>query len=188
MARKVGYDSVGTWEWIVTRDGHPFLMEVNTRIQVENGVSAAISRVKGEEVDLIAEQIRTALGDPLGYTQEDITFHGVGVEYRIIAEDPDNGFAPWVGDIDRFQWEEREWCSMHTHVPPTTPESPYTIPTEFDPNLALGIIWGKDLAEVSANGLDFLDHLVLEGHNGKGEALKSNVEFLKKKTERILRF
>ena len=53
---------------------------------------------------------------------------------------------------------------------------------------ALGIIWGKDLAEVSANGLDFLDHLVLEGHNGKGEALKSNVEFLKKKTERILRF
>lgn len=188
MARKVGYDSVGTWEWIVTRDGHPFLMEVNTRIQVENGVSAAISRVKGEEVDLIAEQIRTALGDPLGYTQEDITFHGVGVEYRIIAEDPDNGFAPWVGDIDRFQWEEREWCSMHTHVPPATPESPYTIPTEFDPNLALGIIWGKDLAEVSANGLDFLEHLVLEGHNGKGEALKSNVEFLKKKTERILRF
>ena len=74
------------------------------------------------------------------------------------------------------------------HVPPATPESPYTIPTEFDPNLALGIIWGKDLAEVSANGLDFLEHLVLEGHNGKGEALKSNVEFLKKKTERILLF
>ena len=47
MARKVGYDSVGTWEWIVTRDGQPFLMEVNTRIQVENGVSAAISRREG---------------------------------------------------------------------------------------------------------------------------------------------
>ncbi|MBQ9104636.1 MAG: acetyl-CoA carboxylase biotin carboxylase subunit [Mailhella sp.] len=188
MARKVGYDNVGTWEWIVTRDGHPFLMEVNTRIQVENGVSAAISRVKGQEVDLIAEQIRTALGEPLGYTQEDITFHGVGVEYRIIAEDPDSDFAPWVGDIDRFQWEERDWCRLHTQVPPCTPEKPYTIPTEFDPNLALGIIWGSDLAEVSAHGLDFLEHLVLEGHNGKGEALKSNVEFLKKKTERMLRF
>ena len=188
MARKVGYDSVGTWEWIVTRDGHPFLMEVNTRIQVENGVSAAISRVKGQEVDLIAEQIRTGLGDALGYTQDDITFHGVGVEYRIIAEDPDSGFAPWVGDIDRFQWEERDWCRLHTHVPSASPEKPYTIPTEFDPNLALGIIWGRDLAEVSANGLDFLEHLVLEGHNGKGEPLKSNVEFLKKKTERMLRF
>ena len=188
MARKVGYDSVGTWEWIVTRDGHPFLMEVNTRIQVENGVSAAISRVKGEEVDLIAEQIRTALGEPLGYTQDDITFHGVGVEYRIIAEDPDNGFAPWVGDIERFQWDRQDWCRMHTHVPAVSPEQPYTIPTEFDPNLALGIIWGADLAEVSANGLDFLEHLTLEGRNGKGEALKSNVEFLKKKTERMLRF
>ena len=188
MARKVGYDSVGTWEWIVTRDGHPFLMEVNTRIQVENGVSAAISRVKGEEVDLIAEQIRTGLGEALGYTQDDITFHGVGIEYRIIAEAPESGFAPWVGDIERFQWEKRDWCRMHTHVPSVSPEKPYTIPTEFDPNLALGIIVGKDLAEVSANGLDFLDKLVLEGRNGKGEALKSNVEFLKKKTERILRF
>ncbi|WP_446424273.1 ATP-binding protein [Mailhella sp.] len=188
MARKVGYDSVGTWEWIVTRDGHPFLMEVNTRIQVENGVSAAISRVKGEEVDLIAEQIRTALGEPLGYTQDDITFHGVGVEYRIIAEDPDSGFAPWVGDIERFQWDRQDWCRMHTHVPAVSPEQPYTIPTEFDPNLALGIIWGADLAEVSANGLEFLEHLTLEGRNGKGEPLKSNVEFLKKKTERMLRF
>ncbi|WP_294447734.1 biotin carboxylase N-terminal domain-containing protein [uncultured Mailhella sp.] len=188
MARKVGYDSVGTWEWIVTRDGQPFLMEVNTRIQVENGVSAAISRVKGKEVDLIAEQIRTGLGEPLGYTQDDITFNGVGVEYRIIAEDPDNGFAPWVGDIDRFSWDEHEWCRVHTHVPPASPEHPYTIPTEFDPNLALAIIWGRDLAEVSAHGLAFLDTLRLEGHDGKGEPLKSNVEFLKKKTERMLRF
>jgi len=188
MARKVGYDNVGTWEWIVTRDGHPFLMEVNTRIQVENGVSAAISRVKGQEVDLIAEQIRTALGEALGYTQDDIVFDGVGVEYRIIAEDPDNGFAPWVGDIDRFVWKDEEWLRLHTQVPSTSPETPYTIPTEFDPNLALGIIWGRDLAEVTAHGLSFLENLVLEGHNGKGEDLRSNVEFLKKKTERMLRF
>ena len=188
MARKVGYDSVGTWEWVVTRDGHPFLMEVNTRIQVENGVSAAISRVKGQPVDLIAEQIRTALGEPLGYTQSDITFQGIGVEYRIIAEDPDNGFSPWVGDIDHFEWAAQDGLSLHTHVPPVSPEAPYTIPTEFDPNLALAIVWGKDLAEVSSRGLDFLEHLQLTGHDGKGEPLKSNVEFLKKKTGQMLRF
>ena len=59
MARKVGYDNVGTWEWIVTRQGDPFLMEVNTRIQVENGVSARIAKVKGQGgIDLLAEQIR----------------------------------------------------------------------------------------------------------------------------------
>lgn len=54
---------MGTWEWIVTKDGSPFLMEVNTRIQVENGVSARISKVKGQgDVDIIAEQIRIGLG------------------------------------------------------------------------------------------------------------------------------
>lgn len=188
MARKVGYDNVGTWEWIVTRDGHPYLMEVNTRIQVENGVSASIARVNGEKVDLIAEQIRVGLGEPLGYTQEDVTFEGVGVEYRIIAEDPSANFTPWVGNIERFSWEEHPWLSMHTHLPPLSPEAPYAIPTEFDPNLALAIIWGKDLNEVRERGMDFLEHLVLEGRNGKSEGLKSDVEFLKQNTARMLRF
>ncbi len=186
MARKVGYDNVGTWEWIVTRDGRPFLMEVNTRIQVENGVSAMISRIRGEKgVDLIKEQIRIGLGEPLGYTQKDITFEGVGIEYRLIAEDPDNKFTPWVGRIEQFGWTQEDWFSMHTHVPTDTP---YDIPTEFDPNLALAIIWGKDLAHVKERGLEFLDKLKLEGANKAGEALKSNVNFLRVKTPIILKF
>jgi acetyl/propionyl-CoA carboxylase alpha subunit len=189
MARKVGYDSVGTWEWIVTRNGNPYLMEVNTRIQVENGVSAAIARVKGQSgVDLIAEQIRTGLGDPLGYTQKDISFEGVGIEYRIIAEDPANRFTPWVGRIEKFDWSglgNEPWLQMYTHVPTDTP---YDIPTEFDPNLALGIVWGKDLDEVKARGLQFLDKLRLEGVAGNGAPMKSNLEFLRNKTPDILKF
>ena len=186
MAREVKYDSVGTWEWIVTRDGNPYLMEVNTRIQVENGVSAAIARIRGEKgVDIIAEQIRTALGEPLGYSQEDITFEGVGIEYRIIAEDPENRFTPWVGRIESFRWKPEEWLAMHTHVPT---DKAYDIPTEFDPNLALGIVWGGDLEEARLQGVNFLEHLVLEGHNQSGEPLKSNIEFLRRKTEHILLF
>ena len=186
MARKVGYDNVGTWEWIVTRQGEPFLMEVNTRIQVENGVSARISTVNNEGgVDLIAEQIRTGLGQPLGYGQEAIAFDGVGIEYRLIAEDPDNRFTPWVGRIERFSWQEQPWLTMLTHVPT---DEPYEIPTEFDPNLALAIVWGKDLDEAKARGREFLDGLVLEGHNAAGDSLKSNVNFLRANTERILRF
>jgi acetyl/propionyl-CoA carboxylase alpha subunit len=186
LAREVKYDSVGTWEWIVTRDGQPYLMEVNTRIQVENGVSAATARIKGQKgVDIIAEQIRSALGDPLGYTQNDITFEGVGIEYRIIAEDPDNRFTPWVGRIEAFGWKKEDWLSMHTHVPT---DKPYDIPTEFDPNLALGIIWGKDLAEARIRGVDFLDNLVLRGHTLSGADIKSNVDFLRKKTAQILLF
>ena len=186
MARKVGYDNVGTWEWIVTRQGDPFLMEVNTRIQVENGVSACIARIKGrDDVDLLAEQIRTGLGEPLGYSQEDITFDGIGIEYRIIAEDPANNFTPWVGRIEHFSWEAQPWLTMLTHVPQT---EPYEIPTEFDPNLALAIIWGKNLAEAQSRGLEFLRNLRLEGHNNAGEELKSNVAFLTAQTEHILRF
>ena len=187
MARKVGYDNVGTWEWIVTRRGEPFLMEVNTRIQVENGVSARISSIRNHEgpVDLIAEQIRIGLGEPLGYTQDDVTFDGVGIEYRLIAEDPEHGFTPWVGRIERFSWKEEPWLTVLTHVPTDTP---YEIPTEFDPNLALAIIWGKDLAEARERGVSFLDNLHLEGRNNAGEALKSNVAFLRANTARTLRF
>ena len=187
MARKVGYDNVGTWEWIVTRQGEPFLMEVNTRIQVENGVSARISSIRNHEgpVDLIAEQIRIGLGEPLGYTQDDVTFDGVGIEYRLIAEDPEHGFTPWVGRIEHFAWKEEPWLTMLTHVPTDTP---YEIPTEFDPNLALAIIWGKDLAEARERGVSFLDNLHLEGRNNAGEALKSNVDFLRANTARTLRF
>ena len=186
MARKVGYDNVGTWEWIVTRNGDPFLMEVNTRIQVENGVSARIATVNGEGgVDLIAEQIRTGLGQPLGYGQEAVAFDGVGIEYRLIAEDPDNRFTPWVGRIERFSWREQPWLTMLTHVPT---DEPYEIPTEFDPNLALAIVWGRDLDEARARGREFLDGLTLEGRNAAGDSLKSNVNFLRANTERILRF
>lgn len=186
MARKVGYDNVGTWEWIVTRKGEPFLMEVNTRIQVENGVTACISRVGGKDgVDLLAEQIRTGLGEPLGYTQAEIASEGVGIEYRIIAEAPEDNFTPWVGRIEHFEWQEAPWLTMLTHVPT---DRPYEIPTEFDPNLALAIIWGKDMEEAKARGLTFLDSLKLEGKNDANEPLRSNVAFLKENTKQVLRF
>lgn len=186
IAREVRYDNVGTWEWIVTPVGKPFLMEVNTRIQVENGVSAAISNIRGKgDVDLIAEQIRIGLGEPIGYAQSDVTFDGVGIEYRIIAEDPANKFTPWVGRIDSFAWPEKPWLKVHTQIPK---ELPYEIPTEYDPNLALAIIWGKDLAEAKARGKEFLDNLVLSGQNVAGGALCSNIQFLKEKTDRLLEF
>jgi acetyl/propionyl-CoA carboxylase alpha subunit len=186
MAREIKYDNVGTWEWIVTPVGEPFLMEVNTRIQVENGVSAAISRIKGKNnVNLIREQIRLALGEEMGYSQEDVTFEGVGIEYRIIAEDTDNKFAPWAGQIHELHWEEKEWLKMHTHIPK---DLPYQIPTEFDPNLALAIIWGKDLAEAKSRGHEFLEDFVLKGKDRKEVALKSNLEFLAEKTNNLLEF
>ena len=148
-AKAAGYVGAGTVEFVLSPQGQFYFIEMNTRIQVENGVSARISSIRNHEgpVDLIAEQIRIGLGEPLGYTQDDVTFDGVGIEYRLIAEDPEHGFTPWVGRIERFAWKEEPWLTMLTHVPTDTP---YEIPTEFDPNLALAIIWGKDLAEAQA--------------------------------------
>jgi len=185
MAREVGYNSIGTWEWIVSPMGKPFLMEVNTRIQVENGVSAIVSRIEGMEVDLIREQILLGLGEKIDFEQKDIEFEGVGIEYRILAEDPENAFTPWVGRIENFSWPEFPWLRMHTHIPR---DRAYDIPTEFDPNLALGIVWGQDLEQAKLRGIQFLNQMVLEGRNNMGEPLKSNIEFLKDKTHKLLEF
>ncbi len=186
MAREVRYNSVGTWEWIVTPKGDPFLMEVNTRIQVENGISGMISSIKGEgPVDLIAEQIRTALGQPLGYSQNDVDFDGLSIEYRLIAEDPANKFSPWSGAVERFEWKEQPWLTLHTQVPTNRT---YDIPTEYDPNLALAIIKGKNLAEAKTRGIEFLDSLVLEGRDKSGGLLRSNIDFLREQTAHLLEF
>jgi len=186
IAREIKYDNVGTWEWIVTPQGDPCLMEVNTRIQVENGVSADIASVRGNpNVNLIREQIRIGLGEPLGYKQEDVTFNGVSIEYRLIAEDTDNGFAPWVGRIEELGWTKQDWLKFHTHVPQ---DRHYQIPTEYDPNLALAIIWGKDLTEAKERGLRFLNDLRLNGVDSSGQSMKSNIPFLMRKTENLLEF
>ncbi|NDV18733.1 acetyl-CoA carboxylase biotin carboxylase subunit [Pseudodesulfovibrio sp. JC047] len=186
MARESGYDNVGTWEWIITPRGEPFLMEVNTRIQVENGVSAIISKVDGQPIDIITEQIRLALGEPMGYSQEDIELDGVGIEYRIVAENTGNWFTPCAGRITRFEWEVQDWLDVYTQVPVGVP---YEIPMEFDPNLALAIIWGKNLDEAKNRGRQFLDSLMLDGDvGGSADDFYTNIEYLKGKTERLLEF
>lgn len=185
IAKEVKYDNVGTWEWIISPTGQPFLMEVNTRIQVENGVSAIISRIKGQEANLIEEQIRLGLGEKMGYSQRHISFEGIGIEYRIVAESPEENFTPWVGTITKFSYPKYPWLKVFTQVPQ---DKPYEIPTDFDPNLALAIIWGSDLEEAKYRGLKFLEEIVLEGQNSRGEPLKSNLNFLKQKTQDILIF
>ena len=114
-----------------------------------------------------------------------MTFDGLGIEYRLIAEDPDNNFTPWVGRIERFSWDPQPWLTMLSHVPT---DEPYEIPTEFDPNLALAIVWGADLAEAKERGRQFLRGLRLTGSDASGAPLKSNVAFLMEATERILKF
>ncbi|MDA8162798.1 MAG: acetyl-CoA carboxylase biotin carboxylase subunit [Desulfobacteraceae bacterium] len=187
LARHVGYDSVGTWEWVVTRDGSPYLLEVNTRIQVENGISARIARIGGKAgyPSLIKEQIRAAMGEKLGYRQEDISFEGTSIELRIVAEDTRRGFRPWCGVITRFEFPDAAWAQVYSHVPR---DRSYNIPTEYDPNLALAIIWGQDTDEAKTRTLEFLNGVAIEGKDAQGEAVIHNLAYLSGRIEDIFKF
>lgn len=185
LANHVQYDNVGTWEWIVDRQGQPYLLEVNTRIQVENDISARISYVDGKQPNLIREQIRLALGEHIGYEQKDIKFHGVAIELRIVAEDTRRGFAPWIGTITKFKLPSYPWSVVYSHVPTNRP---YAIPSDFDPNLALALVWGEDVTDAKKKAAKFIDETVIKGHDSGNAPIITNLEYLKNNLNRLLAF
>ncbi len=185
LADHVKYDNVGTWEWIVSRSGKPYLLEVNTRIQVENDVSARISYLAGHHPNLIREQIRLALGEPMGYSQQDIEFHGASIELRIVAENPARDFTPWIGTITRFDLPRHDWSAVYTHVPSNRP---YPIPSEYDPNLALALVWGKSMQQAKERAKKFIDDTIIEGKGSSGAGILTNLDYLRENLDRLLTF
>ena len=95
-ARAVDYVNAGTIEFLLDEKGKFYFMEMNTRIQVEHPVTEMVTGI-----DLVKEQIRIAAGEPLGYSQKEISFNGASIECRINAEDPVT-FTPSPGTIHAF--------------------------------------------------------------------------------------
>ncbi len=185
LADYVRYDNVGTWEWIVSRSGKPYLLEVNTRIQVENDVSARLSYLHGKHPNLLREQIRLALGEPMGFDQADVTFKGASIELRIVAENTQRDFAPWIGTITRFDLPGYEWSAVYSHVPTNRP---YPIPSEYDPNLALALVWGDDMDQAKDRAREFIRASSIEGHDSSGGPIITNLEYLQENLDRLLTF
>ncbi len=185
LADYVKYDNVGTWEWIISRSGQPYLLEVNTRIQVENDISARISYIGGEQPNLIREQIRLGLGNRLGYKQSAVKFKGAAIELRIVAEDTRRGFAPWIGTINEFTFPQYPWSVVYTHVPS---DRPYPIPSDFDPNLALALVWGDSMDDAKLKAARFIDETIIRGTDSHNNPIITNLVYLKNNLDRLLAF
>ena len=93
-AKASGYTNAGTVEFVLGENENFYFIEMNTRIQVEHGVTEMVTGI-----DLIKEQIRIAFHQPLDFNQEDVHLNGHAMECRINAEDPAKGFLPNSGKI-----------------------------------------------------------------------------------------
>ena len=133
-----GYESAGTLEFLLDGDGNFYFIEINCRIQVEHPVTEALTGV-----DLIAEQIRIAAGEPLSLRQDSITFRGHAIEFRINAEDPGDNFAPQTGEVESLALPGGPGVRVDTHLFPG-----YEVPPFYDSLLAKLIVWG-DTREIA---------------------------------------
>ena len=154
FARSIGYTSAGTVEFLYDAQSQGFyFLEMNTRIQVEHPVTEAITGV-----DLVAEQIRIAQGDPISVTQEQISVKGHAIECRINVEDPDRDFMPSPGRLNIWDMPQGEHVRIDTHA-----SAGYLVPPYYDSLLAKLICSGKDRGEAIERSLQCLGQMQIEG-------------------------
>lgn len=136
-AASVRYTGAGTIEFIMDKDGQFYFMEMNTRIQVEHGVTELLTNT-----DLVMEQIRVSTGEKLSYRQEDIPFLGHSIECRINAEIPEKNFMPSPGKITALHLPGGNGVRVDTAL-----YTGYTVPMEYDSMIAKVLVLGRNRAE-----------------------------------------
>ncbi len=151
-ARAVGYNSVGTMEFLVDKDNNFYFMEMNTRVQVEHPVTEMITGV-----DVVREQIRSAAGIPLRYTQDDIKINGHAIECRINAEDP-HKFTPSPGKITGYHTPGGLGVRVDSFV-----YDQYTVLPHYDSLIAKLIVHAETREDAIKRMARALDEYIIEG-------------------------
>jgi acetyl-CoA carboxylase, biotin carboxylase subunit len=154
FARAVGYQNLGTVEFIIDADTTDyFFLEVNCRIQVEHPVTEVVT-----DRDLVALQLQIATGKSLDFVQDEVVLRGHAIECRLNAEDVTHGFMPSPGTLSVFAIPERPQLRVDTHCFPGAAVPPY-----YDSLLAKLIAHGSDRDEAAEILLEALEDLDLEG-------------------------
>jgi 3-methylcrotonyl-CoA carboxylase alpha subunit len=140
-AQAIDYVNAGTVEFIVDPGGQFYFMEINTRLQVEHPVTEFVT---GQ--DLVEWQLRVAAGEPLPLAQDAIAQHGHAIEVRLYAEDPEAGFLPGSGRLEKLVLPAP---SAQVRLDAGVIEGD-TVTIFYDPMIAKLIVWGADRTEALA--------------------------------------
>jgi len=152
-AKAVNYENAGTVEFLLDKENNFYFMEMNTRLQVEHTITESITGI-----DIVQKQIKIASGEELRYKQEDISYRGFAIEFRINAEDPKQDFLPSFGKITRYFAAGgpgvRTDASIYTG---------YVIPPYYDSMCAKLTIWALNWEDAVQRGLRALDDIGVFG-------------------------
>jgi acetyl-CoA carboxylase biotin carboxylase subunit len=162
IAQHIRYDNIGTIEFLIDSNNHVYFMEINPRIQVEHPITEMITGI-----DIIEQQILSAVGLPLTISQEDIQINGFAIECRINAQDDRNAFLPSSGIITRVNFPKIENVRIDTAL-----FEGYSVPTHYDSLIAKVIAWGKTREQALVNIQDAMNQTVIEG-------ISTNLGFLR---------
>lgn len=154
---EIGYRSAGTFEFLF-ENGEFYFIEMNTRIQVEHPITEMVTGI-----DLIKEQIRIALGQPLTVKQEHVRLSGHAIECRINAEDSKT-FLPSPGQITRFHAPGGLGVRWESHI-----YAGYTVPSYYDSMIGKLITFGENRDIAIARMKNGLSELIISG-------IKTNID------------
>ncbi len=152
LIRKAEYSGAATVEFLLDEKQSFYMLEVNTRIQVEHPVTELITGV-----DLVRAMIEVSAGEPLPFRQRDIKPKGHAIECRINAEDPDRNFAPSPGAIDRFDPPGGPGVRLDTHA-----RAGYRVPPNYDSMIAKLLVHDEDREKAIARMARALDEFEIE--------------------------
>ena len=153
VAQAGGYTNAGTAEFLMDQQGRFYFLEMNARLQVEHPVTEMVLGL-----DLVREQIRVARGERLELAQDDVRPVGASMEFRVYAEDPDQGFLPQAGIVRRLELPAGPGVRCDFGV-----RSGGAVPIHYDPLIGKIIVWSATREGVVVRARRALGECLLEG-------------------------